>query len=207
MFGRIVCALVLVSAVMAGGCSSGSAGQRKFDSFTKTRGNLAEAQNDIDHTMATLSSLRMTDATNLGNAFKQYRDAVNRLDKRSTEAKRLAQATQENMDAHVLDWQKEMDSIHDPAIKASVESRREAVRSNYDQLKKTAADARSAYDAYLRDNQDIVKALSNDLSPAARTTLAPSMDRANEDGKALKTKVGAVQKALDNMANGRPPTG
>ncbi len=50
-------------------------------------------------------------------------------------------------------------------------------------------------------------ALSIDLSPAARSSLAKSMDKTAADGKTLKQKITAMQKALDNIAEGRSPIG
>jgi hypothetical protein len=114
---------------------------------------------------------------------------------------------QENMDMNIKSWQKEMETIEDPTVKASVESRRDAVRSNYELVKMYASEARHAYEPFLQGNRDIVKALSIDLSPAARSSLGKSMDKTAADGKTLKQKITAMQKALDNIAQGRSPIG
>jgi hypothetical protein len=202
-----VTALCIAAVTLIGGCTSTGSGEKNLESFSRTRANLAAAQDDVDHTLATMNGLRITTATNLGNAFKQYKDAVTRLERRGVEATRLADATKENMDMNVITWQKELESIQDPTIKASAQSRRDAVRSNYAQLQMYAQDARKAYDAFMKDNQDIIKALSMDLSPAGISSLAPAMDRAAADGKTLKQKIAAAQRAMDNMANGQPPIG
>ena len=209
MLGRnaYVVVILCVGAWLSTGCSSTTGGEKNFESFSRTRANLATAQNDIDHTLATMNGMRMTDTTNLNNAFRQYKEAVADLERRGVETKRLADATKENMDTNVAAWQKEMDSIQDPTVKASVESRRDAVKSNYAQLKMYAQDARKAYEVFLKQNQDMVKALSIDLAPAAVTSLAPAMDQATADAKMLKQKVAAAQRAMDNMANGQSPIG
>jgi hypothetical protein len=151
--------------------------------------------------------MRMTDPTNLNNAFGQYKKSVTALEKKGTDAKRLAADLKENMDNNKLSWQKEMDSISDPTVKATAESRKAAVASNYDQLKMYAQDARSAFDTYLKGNQDIVKALQLNLSPAAVSDLSKSMDKTKADGAALKQKIAAMQHAMDNIAKGEAPIG
>lgn len=213
MLGRknsaaLVAGLVIAMTLTAGGCASSTGGGEKLaGSYMRTRGHLAASQSQIDQTLSALNGMRITDATNLSNAFSQYKQEVTGLEKKGTEARQLAAAMQDNMDMNTMNWQKEMDSIEDPAVKSSVESRREAVRTNYDQLKMYAQDARNAYEPFLKDNQDIVKALSMNLSPAAVSSLTASMDKTSADGKTLKQKIAAMQRAMDNMAKGQPPIG
>ncbi len=142
---RYAVALGLVAvAALAVGCSSSSGGQKTFEGFTKTRTNLAAAQNDIDQTLANLNGVRITTPDNLNNAFKQYKQSVDQLEQRGDDAKQLAASMQENMDMNIKSWQKEMETIQDPTVKASVESRRDAVRSNYELVKMYASEARHA---------------------------------------------------------------
>jgi prophage DNA circulation protein len=68
-----------------------------------------------------------------------------------------------------------------------------------------ADDARKAYDQYLKGSKEMVQALSIDLSPAAISSLSEAMDRVMMDGNALKQRITALQRALDNMANGVSP--
>jgi hypothetical protein len=198
---------IVVVAALASGCSSSSGGQKTFESFTKTRSTLATAQSDIDQTLARLNGLRITTPDNLNNAFKQYKQSVDQLEQRGKDAKQLAASMQENMDMNIKSWQKEMETIQDPTVKASVESRRDAVRANYELVKMYASEARQAYEPFLQGNRDIIKALSIDLSPAARSNLGQAMDKTAVDGKTLKQKIAAMQKALDNIAQGQSPTG
>jgi len=202
----VVAWAIVAAAALAGGCSSSSGGQKTFEEFTRTQANLSAAQNDIDNTLATLNGLRITTPENLNNAFRQYRDSVDRLKQRGIEARRLAESMNENMTMNIKAWQKEMETINDPTVQASLEKRRDAVQTNYATLKTYAQDARKAYEPFLKDNEDIVKALSMDLSPAGRTGLAPAMDKTVADGKTLKQKIAAMQHAMDNIAQGRPPS-
>jgi hypothetical protein len=192
---------------LTSGCASSSGGEKTFETYARTRGMLATAQTDVDNTLAALNSLRITEPGNLNNAVRQYKDAVARLEKKRTEAKQLAAGMEENMDMNIITWQKEMDQIQDPEVKASVESRREAVRSNYQQVKMYAQDTRNAYEPFMKGNQDIIKALSMNLSPANVSTLGSAMDRTAANGKTLKDKIAAMQRAMDNIAKGQPPIG
>jgi len=97
--------------------------------------------------------------------------------------------------------------INDPNIKATLQSRQQAVRSNFKLVQMYADGARKAFDPFLKGNKEIVQALSIDLSPPMVVSLAPAMDRAYADGQALKQRIAALQHALDSMANGASPIG
>jgi hypothetical protein len=203
----LVC-MVVAAALMAGGCTSSTgAGEKVAESYSRTRGHLAASQAQIDQTLQTMNSMRITDPTNLNNTFGQYKKSVAALEKKGTEARRIAADLQEHMEMNKLNWQKEMDSISDPNVKATVESRKQAVAANYDQMKVYAQDARGAYDTFLKDNQDIVKALQLNLSPGSVSDLGKSMDKTAADGAALKQKIAAMQNAMTNIAKGQAPSG
>ena len=206
-YGTIIVLLLSVSIAVAVGCSSPSQGEKMVQSFAKTREILADSTSHVDVTLVRLSGLRNTPAGYLSDAFRQYKESVNQLEQEGKDSKWRADTLKEEADAHIAAWQREMEDIKDPMIKASLESRRQAVRSNFKLVQMYAQDARKAYEPFLRGNKEIVQALSIDLSPAALTSLAPSIDRVTSDGQALKERLAAMQRALDNIAHGVSPLG
>jgi hypothetical protein len=196
----------LVAAVaLAGGCAT--QGEKMVESFASTRETVANAQRRVDATLLALHGLRSTPPAALKDGFRRYKDAVEQLEKERTEAGQRARAMREEAEAHVKAWEREMETFTDPQVKASMESRREAVRTNFELLKLYAQDARKAYDPYIRGNKEIVQALTIDLSPAAIASLSPSIDQVLLNGKALKEKLAAMQLALTNIARGVSPIG
>jgi hypothetical protein len=201
-------ALLLVCAVAASGCSSSTQGEKMVQSFSKTRQTLADARNEVAITLVSMNRLRdVTGDDALKRAFTQYKEAVARLEKQAGDAKTRAAAMKEESDQHVQKWQKEMASVKDSDIKASLEDRRRAVQSNFATVRMYADDVRNAYEPFLRGNKDLLQALSIDLSPAAITSLSASMDRLNADGRKLQERIGAMQQALNNISNGEAPLG
>jgi hypothetical protein len=190
-----------------GGCASKSQGEKTMESYMQTRQTVAGSRQQVGMTQADLTSLRTTPPDHLKDAFRRYKDAVGRLEKDAADAKWRAQAMKEQSDAHIQAWQEEMKSIKDPTIKASVDSRREAVRTNFALIRMYADDVRTAYGPFLQGNKDMLKALSIDLSPAAVTNLSTSIDKVVADGNALDQKLFLMQNALDNMNKGQSPLG
>jgi hypothetical protein len=205
--GSLLSVLAIVALALAGGGGCASQGEKMVDSFTKTRETVAGAQRKVDATLLSLHQLRSTPAPELKDGFGRYKEAVRKLEEEGADVKWDAVSLQGDAEAHIKQWEKEMETLKDPTIKASMESRRQAVRSNYKVIKLYSQDSRKAYDTYLAGNKQIVQALSIDLSPAAMTSLSPSIDRVLSDGGVLKERLGATQNALNNIANGISPLG
>ena len=202
---RSILLLCVLTACTAGGCAT--RGEKMVQSFSRTRERLTRAQTSVDNTLAALNNVRTARADGLKDAFARYRDTVTQLEQEGKDAKQRAVTMQEEADAHIKAWQKEMETIKDPMIRASVESRRSAVRSNFKLVQMYAEDARKAYEPFLRRSKEIVQALTIDLSPAAVTSLGPAIDSVTADGEALRLKLAAMQNALNNIANGVSPLG
>lgn len=199
--------LFLLTIALAAGCSSQTQGQKMVQSYSKTRDTLRDSETQVDITLAAMQHVRSTQGERVYDAYRQYKDAVDTLEKQAEDAAFRAKSMKEESDEHIRAWQEEMKSIKDPSIKASLESRRDAVRTNFKLIQMYADDVRKAYEPFLQGNRDIVQALSIDLSPAAMNSLAGSIDRVVADGQTLKQKIALMQIAMANIANGVSPLG
>jgi gas vesicle protein len=199
--------LLLLTVSIAGGCASTTHGEKMVQSFTKTRQMLADSQNQVDMTLVTLHSLRTAPPEYVKDVFGRYKKSVDQLEEEGKKAEWRAQTMKEEGDTYIKTWQEEMKDIKDPAIKASLESRRDAVRTNFKLVRMYAEDARKAYGPFLQGSKELVQALSIDLSPAGLTSLAPAIDRVTANGQALKQRIAAIQNSLDNIAQGKSAIG
>jgi hypothetical protein len=198
-----LCCVLLVT--HAGACAT--RGEKMVQSFGRTQERVSQAQRRVDSTQAALDKVRKAPAAGLADTFREYKEAVGLLEQEGQDVKQRAVTMREEADAHVKQWQKEMESVNDPMIRASLESRRDAVKTNFKLVRMYADDARKAYEPYLRRSKEIVQALAIDLSPATVKSLSPAIDSVMADGDALRLKLAAMQHALDNIANGVSPIG
>lgn len=197
--------LLLFTLASAVGCSS--QGERMVQSYADTKQSLLDARSQVDATMGTLTRLRMTQGEALKDIFGQYKNQVSKLEDQAQRAKWQAQTMRDEQEQHIKAWQKEMENINDPNIKSSLESRRKATRSNFKVVQMYADDIRNRYEPFIQGNKSVVQALSIDLSPATISSLSGSIDKVMADGMSLKERMGAMQQALNNIANGVSPLG
>lgn len=194
----------LVALALGTGCSSSTKGEEAMASFNKTRSAVIDAQTQVDTTMTAMDQMHFTG--NLENSFSAYKSAVGELEKQYKSAKWRAETMDERFKNYIASWQSEMDSIQDPSVKATLESRKAAVESNFAQLRTAANGTLKAYQPYVKDNQDIVKALSINLSPATVKSLQSKMEETKANSKTVKEKLAAMQKIMANMAAGTAAT-
>jgi hypothetical protein len=210
MFARKAIAagmLFLFAVIVAGGTGCASQGEKMVASYTSTRETLTDSQQQVDATIASLAGLRRTPPQALSDGFSRYKDQVTKLEHDAQQMKWRAEEMQTEQEQHIKAWQKEMESINDPTIKSSLESRRQAARSNFALVRMYADDVKKAYEPFVQRNKEMVKALSIDLSPAAINSLSAAIDQVLSDGANLKQKLAAMQHAMDNIANGVSPIG
>jgi hypothetical protein len=204
---RVVGAMLLLVALTTASCQSETKGQKMVHGYSKTRDLLGDAEKHVDATIITMHRLRQARGDAVSPAFDQYRKAVNELEKEGEHARFRATGMKQEADAHIAAWQKEMETITDPAIKASLQTRRDAVRSNFKLVQMYADDVNKAYDPFIAGNKQMIQALSLDLSPAGLNSLSPAMDKINTDAAMLKQKLAMMQQALDNIGQGVSPIG
>jgi hypothetical protein len=203
---RLTLFVTLVLALAGvGGCSS--EGEKMVESYASTRETVAKAQRQVDKTLVSLHGLRSTPVPAIKDGFRDYKGDVEKLEAQGTDAKKRAAVLRDRQDSHIQAWEKEVAQLKDPAIKATMEQRREALPSNYKLLMMYADDVRKAYGPFLTGNKDVVQALSLDLSPAAISSLSPAIDGVLLNGQQLQQKLALMQIALNNMANGISPIG
>jgi chromosome segregation ATPase len=195
-------ATLVLGAALAAGCSSGGGGRtgeskKAIEGFQDTRNSITGAQKQVDATLASLNT--MASGTDLQKTYKTFTGQVNKLEATAAGAKKRSDAMKKNLDAYVTKWQSEVGGMSDPSIRAGVTERQNAVKANFEKVRNSAADARGAYEPFMKTLQELEKALSIDLSPQAMPGLKPAIDNANKQGATLKDKLAAMQKELDAM--------
>ena len=150
--------LVLVSLLfLAGGCAK-TQGEKMIQTFADTREITTDVRGRVVKTMVSLQQLRTAPGDRIGDAFNRYKDAVEDLEEEDVETRWQATGVKHSAEEHIGAWQKEMETIQDPKIKATLADRQQAVRTNFQLVQMYADDARKRFGPYLLGNKELVKA-------------------------------------------------
>jgi chromosome segregation ATPase len=203
---RMYAALLLAVSLVATGCSSGGKGQaaegkKAIEGFQSVRAALAKAQTQVDQNLVSLNQLA-SGGGDMSKTYATYSKEVDELDKAGKDAAKRAEGMRKNLDAYIQKWQAEVGQMQDPTIKASVTERQNAVKANFDKVRKAGQEARAAYAPFLATLTEIRKALSIDMSSAALPGLKPAFENANKQGATLKQKLAAMDAELEAMLGG-----
>jgi len=196
----------LATGILSTGCASDEGGGRTAEankatvSMKDTRQELVKAKGEVNNAIKALDGL--TAGGNLPQAYKQYTTAVKDVQAAGDRARARAQTMRENGRAYVARWEKEMDQVSSPELRAGAAERRQKVKANYEQIVTTGRSVRDAYQPFLKNLQDIQRALASDLTPAGVGAASAAIDKAKTDGAALNERLDGLIAQLDDVAQG-----
>jgi len=196
----------LAGVLLGTGCSSDSGGrsaesQKTAVSLKDTRQELVKAKTEVNDATAALDRLS-AQGGNLEQSFKQYTVAVKDVQASGDRARARAQAMRENARQYVAKWEKEMNQVTSPELRAGAAERRQRVKDSFDGIVSTGRSVRDAYQPFLKDLQDIHLALANDLTPGGVGAAKAAIDDAKAEGKTLNERIDALIAKLDEVSSG-----
>jgi len=200
----VTAVLVLTGLALAVGCSSNSKGERTeegtktVESLRSVRQNIKQAPKEVDKVIASLNA--MSGGGDLKTTYATYSKQVDALEASGERARKRSQAMRSNADQYIARWEEEANQFQSPELREGMQQRRESVRENFTKIRTAAQSAREAYTPFLRNLQEIERALANDLTPAAVRTIQPAIDKSKADGEVLKQRLAALDAELDRVA-------
>ena len=199
--GPVGVALSIVSTLVAG-CGSDNGGRtaeskKAVESLHGTRQELTRSKTEVQQTNASLD--RLAAGGNLNQTYQQYAKQVSELKAAGERARVRGQDMRDRNRQYIAAWEKEMDQIASPELRAGAAERRSKVKQNFDQISATARAGADAYRPYLRILQEIQIALANDLTPAGVDAARPAIEKAKAQGETLQQHIDSLIGELDEV--------
>ena len=215
MMGYIRTAVVacgLAGGILLTGCSSDNSegaktqeSQKAGVSLKATRQELVKSKAEVNQAIAALDKLAA--GGNLPESYKQYSTAVTNVEAAGTRARTRAQEMRANGRAYVTKWEQETEQVSSPELRAGAAARRQGIKEHYEEIVTAGQAVRDAYQPFLKDLQDIRRALASDLTPAGIESAKLAMDKSKTEGETLNEKIDVVIAKLDEVAGGMSSSG
>jgi Protein of unknown function (DUF2959) len=179
-------------AVMAG-CTSDKGnyqqGAATGAQLVDAAGKIADGSGSIDATLTSLNDLVNNPQGDLVPKFKKFNDNVTSLQALSDNVKTRFTDARVKGNAYFQDWDAQIATIRSQSIKDASTKRRNAVFSEYNDLKRSYAQTTMSFDPFMSDLKDIQTALSTDLTVGGVGAVKGATVKANSDGTKLKASV------------------
>ena len=161
---------------------------------------MTSAKSDVEKPLQSLQGISVdNDAKNLEKNFKAFSKQVDAMTKARADAKKNKADYQVKKEEYIKNWTKEMESVSNPDIRTTMESRQAAVTKALESLKPSFEAAVQSFDPFLSDLQDTQKMLSMDLSKAGVQAASSITSKSLEDGKTVVSNLDALLTALNDV--------
>jgi len=202
---------VLSFTLLGAGCATNKSGQAKEVTRTVTsmqamRQELAKAQVQVDDVLAAMDQLGSASTVDLPKTYKTFTTRVSQTVSQADTARRRANQMRDRWQQYIISWEKEIDQLSTPELRAKAAERRQAVRQNYDRLRDAARAMDQAYQPFLTQLRDIQKSLSLDLTPAGVKAAQPAFERAHKTGADLRQTITNFMTQIDQVMAVSPPS-
>ncbi len=192
-----MCAVALAAASCATGGTARS--QKAVSSMSSIENEFSTGKEKIDAMLKALSDIQQTASKDARPAFKAYTSAVDAIEAQAKRVDEGVARLRANTQAHYDAWQKELEDVSNPELKARAESRRQQANEAFDRINKAMKDAENAYEPFIADARDIRTVLSNDLNPTGVTAVADVIQEVRGEGQKLKATIDAVVKEIESL--------
>lgn len=188
---------------------SGCSGTPKAENEAATEGiqavvkQLDASQGEIDKVLAAIDQLRAPG--DMKTAYANYVAGVDSVRKAGDRVRERREAMQAKRDQYIERWQKELETIENPEVKAALVDRKNKVAANYTKIATDVAAVRDDYLPFLKNLEEIQKALALDLNQAGVAALKRPLDQAKADGAKLKSSITNLQGELNKIIGSMAP--
>ncbi len=202
-FNTSVAVALMSLACLATGCSSSGQAKEKeaaVEGITDVAKKLESGQAQCDKVVASIDQLQA--GGDLNAAFKNYTATVADVEAAGKGVASRRESMKANREAYIAKWQKDLESIQNPDVRAALAERKQKVAADFDQIGRSTDAVRDAYTPLLKNLQEIQKALALDVNPAGVAAMKKPLDLAKAETATLKTKIAVLQAELTAIAGG-----
>jgi len=209
--GLAACAATLM---LAAGCASSGydKGEKTAQNIQTTATRIAALPAVVDKTLASLDALVNKPQADLRPQFKQYNADLAELESTAKEIGAARRSMGEKGKEFFAAWDAQLAQINNEDIKARSEARKKEVTDKMEAIKRSYAEAETAFRPYMNDLKDIQKYLSVDLTAGGVAAIKDTVAKANKSAIPLKASANklaedfkALGVAMSAVTPGAPP--
>lgn len=198
---RVVAAVAVSAAVLAGCASSGVARRESVVSQTEqAKSYVDRSKEQIAVTLAALNDLQGKSGDVLRSRYQKFVQEYNKTESLANDSARQAMEVQAKGEQQLKAWQAEAATIQDPELRKKAADRRAEQAQRYRQFATDMSETNRTLQAFLVDLRDIKTYLDLDLSTRGVEAVRDKIDRANADSSQVVQSLDHLNQRLDAVS-------
>ena len=174
-------------------------------SMREARDETARTSLQLRTTLGALNALTQKTEGDLRPAYNTFAEAVtNTVAAAATTAARV-QWMDGDGQQYFKDWQNTITSIANESLRKKSQKRLEAVRADFDDVKKELKEASAKFKPFLSDLSDIQKTVAMDVTAAGVKSVRSTVRSANSNHQSVDRAINSAIKELEKMAKSLSP--
>ena len=174
-------------------------------SIQEVRDETAKTSLQLSTTLGALNGLTQKTEGDLRPAYNAFAEAVtNTVSAAAITAARVAWMDGDGQQ-YFKDWQDTITSIANESLRKKSQKRLEAVRADFDEVKKELKEASAKFKPFLSDLSDIQKTVAMDVTAAGVKSVRSTVRSANSNYKSVDRAINSAIKELEKMAKSLSP--
>lgn len=170
--------------------------------------NSSKARAQIDTVLSSLDTLLNAPADRLREAYDRYDKDVKKMNQYADAIRENDTDLRKNGNSYLAMWQRDASNISDPELRALAEQRRGEIAQSSQSMRSTLTAAAGSFEGFLRDINDIHKAIGNDLTATGQASVKQTSvaQTAQSEGARAKTALHQAEQAIDGLRTQITPT-
>lgn len=199
--------LIVVLAVGLTGCAT--SGYRTGEKSADTLGALAKriegAGMQMDIAVTELNNMVNNPQPDLRPQFNRFAAAVNKLNTLSNSISQANAQLEERGKLHFTNWDKELATIQNEAIRGTALARKLEVQSRFDAVRNTCLNLLTGFAPVQSDLRDLQSFLNADLNPSGLAAIKAAAGNVTERATPVRESIGKLVAELRDLGGALSP--
>jgi hypothetical protein len=185
--------------------SATQAQEQLAKSIQEARAETARTSDQLKETMSALNALTQQTQGDLRPAYNTFATAVTNTASAAATTAARAKWMDSDGQKYFEDWQTTITSIANQSLRKKSQKRLEAVRADFDEVKKELKEASAKFKPFLSDLSDIQKTVAMDVTAGGVKSVRSTVKSANENHRYVNWAITSALKEMDKMEKALAP--
>ena len=199
--------IVMGLMIVAGCAQTYKEGSQTAASIQNVEREAYVGKQQVNATIAALDDMFNNEQGDLKEQFKAYSKSIDSLESQANRVKKRVDTMASQKAAYLQQWDAQMATIENEAIRQTAEQRRSSVEQMFDNVQREMKAAGTVFDPFMKKLNDIRTAMNMDLNRNGLNAMRPIAEQAKADATVINDRLDAALAELSNAVKALSASG